>query len=144
MKIVGKSQNATVEIEMSGQLERFLKDKKKFQEVRENAVEAAGRVYADEAKKVTQAGGHIDTGFYINSIGFPTSYSGPNGNRVGPRIHQMDNSGSVTTLRIGSGVEYAIWLEKRYNIFAKSLNSAKSKMASVSAQYVEQMLKDWR
>lgn len=144
MEIVGKSKGAEVKIEVSGELERFLKDKQKFQEAREKAVEAAGRVWADEAKKVTQAGGHIDTAYYVNSIGFPSSYSGPNGGRVGPRVHDMTTSGSRTTLTIGSGVSYAIDLEKRYNIFAKSLSSSMEKMASVSATYIDQVLKDWR
>lgn len=144
MQIVSKSKNSQVTIEISGELEHFLKDKQKFQDAREKAVEAAGRIWADEAKKTTQAGGHIDTAFYVNSIGFPSSYSGPRGNRVGPRVHSLSTSGSRTTLTIGSGVSYAIYLEKRYNIFAKSLTASLEKMASVSADYIEMTLKSWR
>jgi hypothetical protein len=100
---------------------------------RKRAVEAAGMVWADEAKDITRSEDHIDTGFYINSIGYST------GNPADP-LYEVEEGANQTTLRIGADVEYAGELEKRYSIFARAIDVSESRMLQVAETQVKNAL----
>jgi hypothetical protein len=102
----------------------------KLIEARKRAVEAAGMVWADEAKGITRAEDHIDTGLYINSIGYGTGT--PNS-----PLYELQQGSDSTVLRIGADVSYAEPLEKRYSIFARALDVAESRMMSVAQTQVK-------
>lgn len=105
----------------------------KLSEARKRAVEAAAMAWADEAKSITRAEDHIDTGFYINSIAVSTgSPSSP--------IWDMQESRDKTVLRAGADVEYAEVLEKRYAIFARALDVAQPRMQRVAETQVKNTL----
>lgn len=105
----------------------------KLQTARKRAVEAAGMVWADETKQITRDEDHIDTGFYINSIGYSTgSPSNP--------LYELDEGGGRTTLRIGADVPYAESLEKRYALMARGLDVAESRMRRVAETQVRDTL----
>jgi hypothetical protein len=105
----------------------------KLDEARKRAVEAAGMVWADEAKGITRAEDHIDTGLYINSIGYST------GTPSDPMWELKEGTGS-TTLTVGADVEYAETLEKRYSIFMRGLDVAKTRMQRVAETQVKNTL----
>ena len=105
----------------------------KLSRAREKAVEASGMVWADRAKGITRSEDHIDTGLYINSIGYSTgSPSQP--------LYELDNGRNKTVLKIGADVEYAASLEKRYAIFARALDSSKTRIQNVAATQVKNTL----
>ncbi|WP_306010538.1 hypothetical protein [Bacillus sp. MMSF_3328] len=102
-------------------------------QARKNAVEAAGMVWADEAKGITRAEDHIDTGLYINSIGYSTgSPSNP--------IWDIQEGAQSTKLTAGADVEYAESLEKRYSIFMRGLDVGKNRMQRVAETQVKNTL----
>lgn len=104
---------------------------KRLQKGRKAAVKAQGMVWADKAKLITRADGHIDTGLYVNSIGYKTNIAGPNGALQGePILIDLEYPG-VSTLRVGSSVGYASVLEARYNIMARAFDAAKDDMLTV-------------
>ncbi|USK77832.1 HK97 gp10 family phage protein [Peribacillus frigoritolerans] len=106
---------------------------KRLTEARKNAVEAMGMVWADEAKEVTREDNHVDTGLYVNSIGYATgSPSNP--------LYILSENGNKTELEIGAAVEYASSLEKRFNIFARGLDRGKERMDKVAAIQVRKTL----
>jgi hypothetical protein len=105
----------------------------KLQEARKRVVEAAGMVWADEAKSITRAEDHIDTGLYINSIGYSTgSPSTP--------LYELNEGGKETVLQIGADVAYAESLEKRYSIMARALDVAEPRMLRVAETQVKNTL----
>lgn len=105
----------------------------KLVEAKKKAVESAGMVWADEAKGITRAEDHIDTGFYVNSIGYSTgSPSNP--------LYELQEGSGKTTLRIGADVEYAATLEKRYSIMARGLDVGQSRMRQVAETQVKNTL----
>ena len=105
----------------------------KLSQAREKAVTAAGMAWSDQAKSITRAEDHIDTGLYINSIGYSTgSPSSP--------LYEMDHGRTKTTLRIGADVEYAQSLEKRYAIFARSLDLGSNRMKQVAETQIKNTL----
>lgn len=95
----------------------------KMEKAKREIVEANGMIWADETKAITRAEDHIDTGLYINSIGYSTG---------SPSDPQWDISkrGAVTQLVAGTGssVTYAGALEKRYALMARGLDRAKPRM----------------
>lgn len=113
---------------------------KKLDEAKTNAVEVAGMVWADKAKLITQADHHIDTGAYVNSIGHETHIQGPNGSDVGTVIHDLTRDNTKTKLVLGSGVDYAAELEKRYNIFGRALDSSLEEMGKVGHAAIKKTL----
>ncbi|MFP5109636.1 hypothetical protein ACSU6B_23200 [Neobacillus sp. C211] len=105
----------------------------KLQQARKNVVEAAGMVWADEAKGITRAEDHIDTGLYINSIGYTTgSPSTP--------LYELNEGARETVLQIGADVAYAESLEKRYSIMARALDVAEPRMLQVAETQVRNTL----
>jgi hypothetical protein len=105
----------------------------KLKDARKRAVEAMGMVWADTAKGITRAEDHIDTGLYINSIGYGTgSPSSP--------LYDLTESRDKTELKIGANVEYAESLEKRYAIMARGLDNGKNRMARVAETQVKNTL----
>lgn len=104
-----------------------------LKQARKKAVEAAGMVWADEAKSLTRREDHIDTGLYINSIGYATG--DPN-----HPLYVLSEGSDQTELAIGANVAYAGALEKRYAIFARSLDTAKSRMERVAETQVKNTL----
>ncbi|MGE7191762.1 hypothetical protein [Lysinibacillus fusiformis] len=105
----------------------------KLKEARRKAVEAAGVVWADEAKDITRQGNHIDTGLYVNSIGYST------GTPANP-IHNLNEGSDKTTLQTGADVAYAEALEKRFAIFARAVDVSESRMLQVAATQVRNTL----
>ena len=105
-------------------------------EARKNAVIAMGMAWADQAKLITRAEGHIDTGLYINSIGYVTG----NPATSDDVLYNLFHSGQLTRLEIGSNVHYAESLEKRYNIFGNALDSALPRMQAVAEFQVKKSL----
>lgn len=105
----------------------------KLMQARKKAVEAMGMVWADTAKSITRAENHIDTGLYINSLGYSTgSPSKP--------LYDLREGRNKTELRTGANVEYAESLEKRYGIMARGLDTGKSRMARVAETQVKNTL----
>lgn len=102
-------------------------------EAREKAVHAMGMVWADETKDLTRAENHIDTGLYINSIGYSTgSPSSP--------FYEMQQDRNQHTLLIGADVAYAESLEKRFGLMARGLDISKSRMKKVAEAQVRKSL----
>lgn len=109
---------------------------KQLEKARKDAVEAAGMVWADEAKSITRADGHIDTGLYVNSIGYVTGSPATEADV----INELKERRSKTTLRTGSGVDYASHLEKRYNIMARGIDNSEKRIGKVAAEAVKRRL----
>lgn len=101
-----------------------------MKEARKALVSEMAEEWAKSAKEVTSADKHIDTAAYINSLGFITHYLGPSGSAVGTIIHEWEETGTLTTLKTGSGVPYAIYLEGRFNIYARGLENGMDRMIS--------------
>ncbi|WP_237648706.1 hypothetical protein [Sediminibacillus terrae] len=108
----------------------------KLGEARKNMVEAAGKVWADEAKLITRNDDHIDTGLYVNSIGYNTGSPASEADV----LHQLDEGSSKTVLSTGSNVSYATELEKRYNILARALDDAEDRMGKVAETQAKRTL----
>jgi len=105
----------------------------KLREARKKAVESAGIVWSDEAKSITREEDHIDTGLYVNSIGYSTgSPSKP--------IHELEEATNETVLLTGADVEYAATLEKRYGIMARAIDRGKDRMQKVAEEQVKGVL----
>jgi hypothetical protein len=118
----------------------------KFKQARKQVVEASGIVWADAAKRITRDDDHIDTGLYINSIGYLTNFPAQNKNdrtaqaTEGDVLYELDESQSGrTTLSLGSNVEYAEELEKRYNIFGRALDASQDRIQVVSTEQVKKV-----
>lgn len=141
MEFESKADRASIKLVIDKDMENFFKkNPTTWQKARERTVEAMGRVWADQSKQITRDDHHIDTGAYINSIGYPTSYVGPNGQEVGRIIHDSQSEGNKSSIKMGSGVVYAQYLEKRYNIFARGLDAALDDMATVGYNYLKQFV----
>jgi hypothetical protein len=108
----------------------------KLTEAKEKAVVAAGMVWADEAKEITRRDDHIDTGLYVNSIGYVTGSPASDADV----INDVSESGSKTTLKIGSNVAYASHLEKHFNIMARALDSSEDRMQTVTIEQIKRTL----
>lgn len=122
-------------------------DPQKLKEARKNAVTAAGMVWADETKDLVREEDHIDTSLYINSIGYVTNFPETNKSGQGSRqateadvINELEEDARSTILRIGSAVEYADHLEKRYALMHRGLDRAKPRMEQVSNYQVKKTL----
>lgn len=113
----------------------FMRFPARMDKVKDQVVEAAGKVWADETKAITREENHIDTGLYINSIGYSTG---------SPSDPQWEKSkrGSVTQLVAGTGssVTYAAALEKRYALMARGLDRGKPRMQTVIQGIVKKNL----
>ncbi|MFD1423424.1 hypothetical protein ACFQ4J_06665 [Laceyella tengchongensis] len=114
---------------------------------RRKAVEAAGMIWADTAKRITRDENHIDTGLFVNSIGYKTDFpaTGKSGRPVRSAteddvVYELSETNDATTLAIGSNVEYAIILEERYHIMARALDVAESRIQQVSEFQVKKTL----
>lgn len=105
----------------------------KLKEAREKSVKAMGMVWADQAKEITTQENHIDTGLYVNSIGYAT------GNPAQP-LYDFSESSNKSELVIGANVSYAGTLEKRYTIFARALDVGQSRMKSVAETQIKNIL----
>lgn len=106
---------------------------KQLQEAKKNAVHAMGIVWSDESKSITREDDHIDTGLYVNSIGYATG--SPNS-----PLYEMSEETEKTELVIGADISYASALEKRYNIFARGLDLSHDRMEKVAAIQVKRTL----
>lgn len=106
---------------------------KLLETARTRAVESAGMVWADETKDITTAEDHIDTGLYVNSIGYSTgSPSNP--------LYDLKDRNNVATLRIGADVEYAESLEKRYSLMVRGIDVGKNRMRKAAITQVKKTL----
>lgn len=112
-----------------------------MKEARKALVSEMAKEWAKSAKEVTSADNHIDTAAYINSLGFSTHYLGPSGSAVGPIIYEWEETGTKTTLKTGSGVPYAIYLEGRYNIYARGLENGMDRMISSGMAAMKKVLR---
>ena len=122
-------------------------DPRKLREARKNAVTAAGIVWADETKELTREEDHIDTSLYINSIGYVTNFPDTNKSGQGSRqateadvINELEENPDSTVLSIGSAVEYADDLEKRFALMARGLDRAEQRMNQVSDYQIKKTL----
>lgn len=138
-----KAKYASISFEMDDATMAFVN---KFPQVMEGAkelaVESMGRVWSDGAKDITRTDNHIDTAAYINSIGYVGNDVGPNGSEIGTVIHNLSTEGVKTKLEIGSGVIYAKPLEKRFNIFARALDSELDGMEKQGQTTIKQYIKN--
>lgn len=119
----------------------------KLATARQKAVEATGMVWADEAKRLTRDENHIDTGLFVNSIGYKTNFpaigkSGRPARSVTDEdiVYEISETSDATTLAIGSNVEYAIFLEERYQIMARALDVAEPRIQQVVEFQVKKAL----
>lgn len=117
----------------------------KLKEARKKSVEAMGMVWSDETKELTRNEDHVDTGLYINSIGYVTNTPGTNKSGQGERaateadvIYDLQE-GDKTTLIIGSNVGYAESLEKRFSLMARGLDRAEPRMKTVAQTQVKKV-----
>lgn len=101
----------------------FRKFPDKLKKARKECVERAGMIWSDETKEITTQENHIDTGLYVNSIGYST------GTPSDPKWDLSEtNKGTKLTVGVGSRVDYAIHLEKRYNLMARGLDRSKDRI----------------
>lgn len=112
-----------------------------MKDARKALVSEMAKEWAKSAKEVTSADRHIDTAAYINSLGYETHLFGPSGADVGPIIHEWSETGTKTILKTGSGVHYAIYLEGRYNIYARGLENGMDRMISSGLAAMKKVLR---
>ena len=126
------------EMNIDSTLEQYLKKAgpEQLREARKQAVIAMGMAWADQAKLITRAEGHIDTGLYINSIGYVTG----NPATSDDALFELYDTAALTRLEVGSNVHYAEYLEKRYNIFGNALDSGLPRMQRVAEFQVKKTL----
>ena len=143
---MAKKDNLKFDINISQDLYEWA-DPRKLREARKNAVTAAGIVWADETKELTREEDHIDTSLYINSIGYVTNFPDTNKSGQGSRqateadvINELEENPDSTVLSIGSAVEYAPHLEKRYAIMHRGLDRATPRMNQVADYQVKKTL----
>lgn len=130
-----------INFSLDREAENFLKNlESKLPEAREKALEAAGIAWADEAKMIARRDQHIETGTYVNSIGYVTDFSGPKGAEAGTPIHEITLEGEKTNLEIGSAVVYAGSLEKQFNIMGAALDSSLERMQTVANEQIKRVL----
>ncbi|MGM0215066.1 hypothetical protein [Enterococcus sp. AZ109] len=134
-----KAKYAAVSVQIDSEF--FAKGSGTMKEARKALVEAMATEWATGTKQVTSDDQHIDTAAYVNSIGYPTHFLGPRGADIGPIIHEWEETATKTTLRTGSGVHYAIFLEARYNIYARGLENSMNKMISEGLRAMNSVLK---
>lgn len=118
----------------------------KLNQAKKKAVEAMGMVWADETKELTRNEDHVDTSLYINSIGYVTHTHATNKSGKGGRsatradvIYDLKD-GDKTTLIIGSNVQYAEKLEKRFSLMARGLDRAEPRMKNVAETQIKRAL----
>lgn len=143
---MAKKDNLKFDIKISQDLYEWA-DPQKLKEARKNAVTAAGMVWADETKDLVREENHIDTSLYINSIGYVSSFPETNKSGQGSRqateadvINELEEDAQTTILHIGSAVEYAPHLEKRYAIMHRGLDRATPRMNQVADYQVKKTL----
>jgi len=81
------------------------------------ALERAGLVIEKEWKRIVTKEDHIITGLYRNSINSTAS--------DGEGIHEWSNDSGILKLRVGTAVEYAIYLERNYGMGVRSLDASR-------------------
>lgn len=108
----------------------------KLTEAKNRAVEAMGKVWADETKELTRNEGHIQTGLYVNSIGYNTGSPASDGDV----IHKIVDKNGKTILETGSNVAYAGYLEKKYNLMARGLDISSERMQKVAKTQIKDTL----
>ncbi|TWT04606.1 hypothetical protein [Planomicrobium sp. CPCC 101079] len=111
----------------------------KMRDAREKAVEAAGMVWADETKEIVREDDHIDTGLFVNSIGYITRIGTVQATEADV-VNEIASNRDTTTLKIGSAVAYAAPLEKKYNIMARGLDRAQTRMNQVAEHQLKSRL----
>jgi hypothetical protein len=107
-----------------------------LKKAKENAVEAMGKVWADDAKMITRDEGHVDTGLYVNSIGYTSGSPAT----AGDIIHDVVKSKDKIILKTGSNVAYAGHLEKQYGIMAEALDTSQKRMSDVAKTQIKKTL----
>ncbi|MFC0275587.1 hypothetical protein ACFFH2_02575 [Enterococcus devriesei] len=137
-KIKQKAKYAFVSVSLDSE---SIGSSKTMKEARKALVTGMANEWAKATKEVTSDDHHIDTAAYINSIGFETHYLGPRGQDVGPIINELEETGTKTTLRTGSGVHYAIFLEGSYNIYARGLENGMDRMLTAGMAAMKKVLK---
>lgn len=115
-------------------------DDTQMRKAREKAVEAAGMVWADETKEIVRQDDHIDTGLYVNSIGYVTGFGSVQA-AEDDVVNELVSNRDTTTLKIGSAVSYAPVLEKRYNLMARGLDRGQDRMNRVADHQIKSILK---
>lgn len=121
-----KKPDLKMNVNLSPEAERYFRQfPDKLQKARRECVEAAGMIWSDETKDVTRREDHIDTGLYINSIGYRSDPAKPSD----PEWDLTQNK-DVTELVVGTGssVTYAAALEKRYGLMAKGLDASTNRI----------------
>jgi len=108
----------------------------KLTEAKNRAVEAMGKVWADETKELTRNEGHIQTGLYVNSIGYNSGSPASDGDV----IHKIVDQNGKTILETGSNVAYAGFLEKKYNLMARGLDISSERMQKVAKTQIKDTL----
>lgn len=108
----------------------------KLTEAKNRAVEAMGKVWADETKELTRNEGHIQTGLYVNSIGYNSGSPASDGDV----IHKIVDQNGKTILETGSNVAYAGYLEKKFNLMARGLDISSERMQKVAKTQIKETL----
>lgn len=102
--------------------------KSKMKEAIKYSLERSAFAFEIAAKRLITEDNHIITGRYRASInlnsadGLPHTGSG----KKSDGIHKFRRNGMA--LEVGTNVEYAIYLEKRYNIFARAQDESRDIM----------------
>ena len=109
----------------------------KLATAKKKAVQAAGMAWADRTKEITRNEGHVDTGLYVNSIGYKTGAPATDADVV----HRINDRHGKTTLITGSNVAYASYLEKRFNIMADGLDQAADRMNKVAQEQIKRAMR---
>lgn len=126
--------NVKIDAKTKRYFEKTMPDK--LDTAKKKAVEAMGMKWADQAKMLTRDEGHIDTGLYVNSIGY-NSGSPASDKDV---IHEIVDKNGKTILKTGSNVAYASYLEKKYNIMGRALDASQEDMTNVAKAQIKKAL----
>ena len=128
-----KKPDMKINVTLSREAEIYFKSfPDKLQKARAECVEAAGMIWSDETKSITRHDNHIDTGLYINSIGYST------GSPSDPEW-DLKNNKDETELIVGTGssVTYAAALEKRYGLMARGLDASTNRIDKIVPKIVQ-------
>ena len=137
-KMQYKSKFAAVSISLDSET---LGGSRSMKDARKALVSEMAKEWAKSAKEVTSADNHIDTAAYINSLGFITHYLGPSGSAV----VQLFTNGKKQELKRLSRLDQVcpmlIYLEGRYNIYARGLENGMDRMISSGMAAMKKVLR---
>ncbi|MDA2113232.1 hypothetical protein PDN20_29890 [Bacillus cereus] len=114
-----------------------------LKQARKAAVEAARKPFANEAKRITADEDHVDSSRYINSISERTDFPAVNKTgrgKISPSdgdiVNVLKETRDTTELETGTAVDYAHFVERRYNIIARGLDNAEPDMQDAASKEI--------